>query len=294
MNRFRCSRRAFLGHSLALSVCAGLGPVHAGQRPSVLRIGLLPGESAPTVIRLNEPLRMHLESRIAIPVELIVGSDYATTGEALRFGRIDIAYLGPVTYVLQSARTPLEPFAKPSRAGSGPTFTAAIIVGADSAISSLADIAGAEVGFGDPASTSGTWVPRHQLLRAGLVAGRDYAAHTLGAHDAVALAVANGRVAAGGISRPILDRLVSEGVIDADAFRVLAESAPIPEYCWTFRAGLSDSLRAEIRGAFVELEDRDVLGVFRADRFVEARDSDYDVMRGWISELRAADEEWRQ
>ena len=71
-------------------------------------IGLLPTESAPTVIRLNEPLRAYLESRLEMPVEMVVGADYAATGEALRFGRLDIAYLGPVTYILQSRRAGLQ------------------------------------------------------------------------------------------------------------------------------------------------------------------------------------------
>ena len=66
-----------------------------------------------------------------------------------------------------------------------------VIVPADSPAKTLADLKGGEVAFGDPASTSGTWVPRYQLLEAGLVSGRDYTLRVLGAHDAVALAVAN-------------------------------------------------------------------------------------------------------
>ena len=53
-------------------------------------------------MRLNEPLRAYLEKRLGMPVELVVGANYAATGEALRFGRLDIAYLGPVTYILRS------------------------------------------------------------------------------------------------------------------------------------------------------------------------------------------------
>lgn len=56
-----------------------------------LTIGLLPGESAPTVMRLNEPLRAYLEKSLGMPVKLVVGANYAATGEALRFGRLDVA-----------------------------------------------------------------------------------------------------------------------------------------------------------------------------------------------------------
>jgi len=260
----------------------------APARPERLVVGLLPGESAPTVMRLNEPLRAYLEKRLGLPVELVVGANYAATGEALRFGRLDIAYLGPVTYILRSRRAKLEPFARPSHAVDGPTFQAVVIVPADSPAKTLADLKGGEVAFGDPASTSGTWVPRYQLLEAGLISGRDYTLRVLGAHDAVALAVANHKVAAGGLSKPIYDRLLQEGKIDPRSVRVLAASPAIPEYMWTFREGLDPAFREEIREAFIHVTDTEALKVFRAEAFVPCVDSDVDRVRGWIAAIQAA------
>ena len=276
------SRRAVLAGLLA----AAATPARADARPARLVIGLLPTESAPTVIRLNEPLRAYLEKRLGLPVELVVGSDYAATSEALRFGRLDIAYLGPVTYILQSRRAKLLPFARPSHAVVGPTFQAAVIVRADSPAKTLADLRGKEVGFGDPASTSGTWVPRYQLLEAGLVAGRDYTLRVLGAHDAVAFAVAKGRADAGGLSLPIYQRLLREGKIDTGATRVLAASPAIPEYMWTFREGLDPAFREEIRKAFIEVTDPAALQVFNAEAFIASTDSDVDRVRTWIEAIR--------
>jgi phosphonate transport system substrate-binding protein len=258
----------------------------AAERPQKLVIGLLPGESAPTVMRLNEPLRAHLEKQLKMPVEIVVGANYAATSEALRFGRLDIAFLGPVTYILQSRRAPLEPFARPTHAVVGPTFQATIIVPADSPAKTLNDLKGGEIAFGDPASTSGTWVPRWQLLHAGLVSGRDYTLRVLGAHDAVALAVANKKVAAGGLSKPVYDRLLQEGKISADKVRVLQDSPPIPEYMWTFRDGLDPEFKEEIRKAFTDLRDPAALAVFRAESFIPCADADVDRVRGWIEAIQ--------
>lgn len=257
-------------------------------RPQKLIIGLLPGESAPTVMRLNEPLRAYLEKRLGMPVELVVGANYAATGEALRFGRLDIAYLGPVTYILRARSARIEVFARPSHALVGPTFQAVVIVPADSPAKTLADLKGSEIAFGDPASTSGTWVPRYQLLEAGLISGRDYRLRVLGAHDAVALAVANHKVAAGGLSMPIYERLLKEGKINRDAVRVLAPSPAIPEYMWTFREGLDPDFREEIRKAFTDLKDADALSVFRAESFIPCVDADVDRVRNWIGAIEAA------
>ena len=85
-----------------------------------------------------------------------------------------------------------------------------MIVPADSPAKQLSDLRGKNIAFGDPASTSGTWIPRYQLVEAGLVAGRDYTKVVLGAHDAVARAVVNRTVDGGGISLPIYKRLIAE------------------------------------------------------------------------------------
>ena len=152
----------------------------------------------------------------------------------------------------------------------------------------LPDLTGGEVAFGDPASTSGTWVPRYQLLEAGLVSGRDYTLRVLGAHDAVALAVANHKVAAGGLSKPIYDRLLKEGKIDPKTVRVLAASPAIPEYMWTFRAGLNPELREDVRQAFIRLRAPEALRAYRAEAFIPAADADIDRVRYWMEDILQA------
>lgn len=254
-----------------------------------IRCGLLPGESKPVVERINEPLRAYLERRLGLPVELVIGENYVATGEALREGKVDIAYLGPVTYVLQSRNAALEPFARPTHGGSvGPTFQAAIVVPADSPVEHLSQLRSVEIALGDMASTSGSWVPRHMLLEAGLSAETDYRRRHLGSHDAVAAAVAGRKAAAGGISLPIFRRLVAEGSLDGEALRVLAESRPIPEYMWTFRAGLPAEMREELRRAFVDLRDPAALGAYRADAFIPAVDADVDRVRRWMEDILQA------
>ena len=254
-----------------------------------IKCGLLPGESRPVVERINEPLRAYLQRCLGLPVELVIGSNYVATGEALRRGELDLAYLGPVTYILQSRQADLEPFARPTHGGRvGPTFQAAVIVPADSPAKTLADLRGGEIALGDSASTSGAWVPRYMLLEAGLSMERDYARRTLGAHDAVAAAVAGRTVTAGGLSLPILQRLLTEGRVDRDAVRILAESRPIPEYLWTFRNGLPEVLRESIRQAFVGLRDPAALRAYRAEAFIPAVDADVDRVRNWMEHLLQA------
>jgi len=294
MKRHSLLRHLFCLVALSLSLFAGIASA-ADQpgRPSKLLVGLLPGESATTVLRLNEPLRAYLEKRLGIPVEIVVGSNYAATSAALRFGRLHIAYLGPVSYILQSKYAPMEPFARPSHELVGPTFQAVVIVPADSPAKKLSDLKGKQIGFGDPASTSGTWVPRYMLVESGLVSERDYTLRVLGAHDRVAFAVAEHKLDAGGLSKPVYLRLLKEGKIDASKVRVLAESPAIPEYMWTFGSGLDPKFKEEIRKAFIEVNDPAALKVFGAEAFIPCVDSDVDRVRTWIDAIAKAHPESR-
>ena len=85
---------------------------------------------------------------------------------------------------------------------------------------------------------------------------------------------------------PIYNRLLKEGKLDSNAVRILAESPAIPEYMWTFREGLDPAFKEEIRKAFITVSDPDALGVFRAEAFIPAVDSDVDRVRNWIDAIR--------
>ena len=72
--------------------------------PGTLKVALLPDENASTVIKNNKPLEMYLEKALGKKIELIVTTDYSSMIEGMRFGRIDLAYFGPLSYVLAKVR----------------------------------------------------------------------------------------------------------------------------------------------------------------------------------------------
>ncbi|MCA3397567.1 MAG: phosphate/phosphite/phosphonate ABC transporter substrate-binding protein [Roseomonas sp.] len=267
------------------SLIAGLAtwPImaHAQSRdPQRLRVALLPDENASTIIQNAQPLRAHLERALSRQVEIVVTTDYSSMIEAMRFGRIEVAYFGPFSYVLAKSRAPgIEPFAVGVERGS-PTYQSAMIAQAGGQVRELADIRGRPFGFGDQASTSSHLVPRATILqRTGLVGGRDYRVVHLGTHDAVARAVQGGQVPAGALSKPILDTLVRRGTIDATRIIEIGLSEPIPNYPMVLQGNLSDALKAAIRSAFLDLRDTEVLRSFRVEGFASTNDEAYNVLR---------------
>lgn len=270
-------RRSFIALILAAGALAGNVAAQTAD-PKMLRIALLPDENSSTIIQNAQPLKHYLEKALSRDVELVVTTDYSSMIEAMRFGRIEVAYFGPLSYVLAKSKSDIEAFAVGTSKGS-PTYTSVVIVQADSSIKSIADLKGKVVAYGDQASTSSHLVPRAMLQDAGLVADQDYKTVYLGAHDAVARAVESGKVPAGALSKPIFDSLVKTGKLDGAKLRVLAETKPIPNYPMAMQSKLAPQLKEQIRAAFLGIKDAGILKSFRAEGFVATNDAAYDVLR---------------
>ena len=277
----------FTRRNFARSVAAGLlalalplTAVAQGKDPSRLRVALLPDENAATLIQNAQPLKEYLEKTLDKRIELIVTTDYSSMIEAMRFGRIEIAYFGPFSYVLAKSKAPaIEPFAVGVERGS-PTYQAVLIAKADGPVQKLEDIRGKSFGFGDQASTSSHLAPRaHLLKKAGLNGETDYRPVHLGTHDAVARSVQTGQVPAGALSKPILDSLIQNGTVDAAQLVELDLSDPIPNYPIVMQDDLKPELKESIRRAFLDMKDEDVLKAFRVEAFAPTNDAAYDVLR---------------
>lgn len=267
--------------AIALAGCTTIPEAADGasdSNPDTLVVALLPDEDAASIIQDNQGLVEYLETTLERDIELVVTTDYSSMIEAASNGRIDLAYFGPLSYVLAKTKSDLEPFAARLKGGSA-TYTSIIIGNAEAGIDEFADIEGTTVAFGDPASTSSRLFPELTLADADLKAGENYEAVFLGAHDAVALAVQNGNAQAGGLSRPIFESLVEQDMIDSTQVAIIAESDPIPQYPWTMRSDLAPELKADIQAAFLNLTDETVLKPFKADGFAAMEDSDYDGIR---------------
>jgi len=264
--------------SLILAPFAGSARAADKTDPEVLRVALLPDENASVLIKKNEGLKTYLETKLGKPVELVVTTDYSSMIEAMRHGRIELGYFGPLSYVMAKQRCDITPFAAQVEKGSA-TYHSVVIANVASGVTDVRGAKGKTVAWGDQASTSSHLIPKSILLDAGLTAGRDYKEQFVGSHDAVALAVQNGNAQVGGMSQPILERLFEKGVIKRDKVRVLTVSGPYPNYPWTMQAYLKPELQKKIRDAFVELKDPEILHNLKADSFSPVTDKEYDVVR---------------
>jgi phosphonate transport system substrate-binding protein len=231
------------------------------------------------LIQNAQPLKEMLQRELKKDIELVVTTDYSSMIEAMRFGRIEVAYFGPFSYVLAKSKAPnIEPFAVGVERGS-PTYNSVLIAHAGGPVQEIADIRGKPFAFGDQASTSSHLVPRAFLMKKGLVGGKDYEVVHLGTHDAVARAVQNGQVPAGALSKAIFDSLLARKSIVEAQLKIIGVSDPIPNYPMVMQGNLAPQLKEAIRTLFLTMKDPAVLKAFRVQGFAPTDDKAYDVLR---------------
>lgn len=264
--------------ALGLMLCTALSHA-ADSDPDTLKVALLPDENASELIKRNQPLKDYLEASLGKDIELIVTTDYSSMIEAMRFGRIDLGYFGPLSYVMARSKSDIEPFAAMLVDGK-PTYRSILIANAEAGVASYSDIKGKKMAYGDRASTSSHLIPKTLLLeQAGLEADSDYEEHFVGTHDAVAVNVANGNADAGGLSEVIFAHVLDRGLIDRDDVVVLGYSDEYPQYPWAMRSNLDPELKQKIQDTFIAIDDPAILDNLKAEGFVAIDDEAYDIVR---------------
>lgn len=259
----------------------------ASSQPQVLRMGLIPAEDQAEMLRKFEPTVKYLEESTGMKVEPFVATDYTGIVEAMKNDKLDVALLGPFSYVIAASQDDsIVPFAVGERADTGKTTYQSIIVAhKDSGVRSIEDLKNkkSEVTFAfvDPASTSGHLIPKGYLLSQGIDPEKDFKSVTFaGGHDTVELAIKSGTVKLGADADVTYDALVSKGTIDPDTNMVIWKSDPIPGSPLVIRNDLPEDTKEKIISAFLNMHKaknaNEVLGGYGSiSQYVPASEKDY-------------------
>jgi len=274
------TRRTILKGSLAGGTLLAM-PALVQAQTKLIRVGLIPSEDSRAMLESSQQLLDALEKNLGIKVQGFVASDYNGVIEAMRSSHVDVAYLGPFSYVLGTTVAAIEAFATAETAKSSRSFyRSQIIARKDSDIRDWKDLKGRTFAFVDPSSTSGHLFPKAGLLKLGFDPEKDFGRVLFtGSHDANALAVANKRVDAATIADRILDAAVQKKLVDRADIHVVWESDPIPESPTCWRKNLPDDLKANIKSAFLNIRDITWADQGKLNRFVETNDQAYDIIR---------------
>ena len=263
---------------IAILACA-IGGASLALAQGSLKVSAIPDESPTVLLRNFTPLGKYLERETGMKIDWTPVNDYPAVVEAMAAKKIDMAWLGGVTFVQVRARTgtaiPIVQREEDEK------FTSKIIASTSAGINSLADLKGKNFAFGSASSTSGHLMPRYFLKQNGIEPDRDFKRIAFsGAHDATAAWVESGRVEAGALNTSVWEKLIEQRKVDTTKVKVIFTTPPYFDYNWTVRGDLDPALVKKLTDAFLKLsrsnpEHKEILDLQRATRFVPTRVENY-------------------
>ena len=252
-----------------------------GWAKDKLTIGLIPSEDSQAMIESSKQVLDDLQAKIGMPVVPFVATDYNGIIEALRSGKLDVAYLGPFSYVLATSVADVEASSVAVTKKTGQSaYKSVILTCKDSGIHSLADLKGHTFAFVDPSSASGHLFPKAGLEQAGFVPDTLFKRVIFsGSHDASILAVENKKVDAAAVADRIFASAVAKGVVKQDDFEIVWSSRPIPESPMVWRKALDPELKKKVADALASIKDVPWGDQGVLNGFQPTTDASYDVVR---------------
>lgn len=233
------------------------------SEPETLVFASIPSENATSLEQQFAHVIAVIEEETGKEVEVQNATDYAAVIEGMRAGKIQIAGLGPFSYVTaRDSGVNLEPVgAVVDSEDEEPGYRSYAVVPAGSDITDLAGFKGKTVCFVDPTSTSGYLYPSAGLLEAGVDPQSGVTPVMAGGHDASAIAVASGQCEAGFAFDSMIDSvLVKSGQLQEGQLKKVWESEIIPGSPVAISTDtLSEETQEKIKDAFAEKINIDAL-----------------------------------
>ena len=263
----------------------------ADQNAQTLLLGVHPYLSHGELQNRFLPLAHYLSKSLGVAVKVRVGRDYAEHVDEVGRDHIDIAYLGPISYVHMVklyGRKPL--LARLERNGKA-VLVGHIVVPEHSPLRNVGELRGKAFAFGDPESTMSSVVPQAVLAAAGISLSDLSRYSNYRGHSNVALAVLSGQVDAGAVKSEVYEDFMDRGL------RSLEKMPEVSEHLFVARADmpplLVDKIRMLLLGIADDPEGLQALTALHRDAsgLVAVTDQDYDTLRELLATTTPPDEQ---
>lgn len=251
----------------------------------VINFGIIPRDNPRILYEKYQPLLDYLAEKTPYAFELILKKNYEETIDAIGNGEMDIAILGPLTYLEARAKYRAICILKPKGINSNAIYKSVIIKRKDSPITALLELKSKSMAFSDSKSTSGNLLPRYLLANSGIHLNDLSKYNNFDYHDSVVKAVLKGQYDAGAVRDTVAKKYSKLGL------EIIAESEDIPMGPVVISSKTPFSVTEDIKKALLELNPANVshqkilrrLDDDLKSGFTEAFDSDYADIRAKIN-----------
>ncbi len=276
---------------VVLMLSAGLVQAESCKRPEMLRYAVIPKQSQQLQYEAFEPMRLHLEQALGIPVLTVAAHSYQAVIEGIVSGAVDFAEMGPASYLKARNRDPgvmaiaTYRFASGTFTPEGSYYNSLLLVNSSSDYETPADLRGKAIALTDPDSTSGSIIPNTRFVDETGFELDKLASHLVyaGSHDQALKVLLAGKVDAAFVASLEADQFLERGLAKAGQWRELWRSPPIYYDPMVVSSHLCPDLAEIIRQALMSpSQARDqLLAHRRALDIVAVSDEDYQ----WLEKL---------
>ena len=244
--------RAFQMVSAACGALLGLSALTAhAQTPAEINFGVISTEISTNLKKVWEPYLDAMSKGTGLAIKGIYASDYAGVIEAMRFGKVQVAWFGNKSAMEAVNRSNGQLFAQSVDSVGDPGYWSHLIVHKDSPLQKLEDVLkcdkSIDFGIGDPNSTSGFLVPNSYIFAEKNIDPKScFKVVRNASHEANAMAVANRQVTVATNNSESLRRLETTAPEARKNIRIIWTSPLIPSDPLVWRKDLPQDLKIRI------------------------------------------------
>lgn len=239
--------RKLFASLLAVAACGT-----ATAEPVEINFGVISTESAANLKADWQPVLDDMQKKTGYKVKAFFASDYAGIIEAMRFGKVQMAWMGNKSGMEAVDRAGGEVFAQMTYADGAPGYWSLLITHKDSPYKTVDDVLkhGQDInyGAGDPQSTSGTLVPGYYLYaRNGIDPKTHYKSLRVGNHESNLMATAAKQVDVAITNTEVWEKFQKREPEKAASIRILWKSPLIAADPLVWRADLPADVKAKVK-----------------------------------------------
>jgi phosphonate transport system substrate-binding protein len=245
-----------------------------------LVFGAITTQKVTKVKKQLDPFIQYLEKETGKKIVFKTGKDYADTIAKFNDGTFDFGYIGPSPYIIATKKEHNLNILAGIETNNKPYFYGVIIANKkDDSVNSVKDLSGKSFAFGSRKSTLSFYMPAHTLMNEGVV---DKLSKTdfLGKHDKVALAIIQGKFAAGGVKEAVANKYLSK-------LKIISKSEPVYDFMMVSHKTMDKALQKKIKSALLKLKDKNILGSIKKGTtgFIETSDDNYKSLKKTMHEV---------
>ena len=225
--------------------------------PADISFGIVSTEGASVLKAQWTPLLEDMQAAIGIKVNGFYPSDYAGVIEAMRFGKVQVAWYGNASAIQAVDQADGEVFAQKVYANGAKGYYSLLIVNKDSPYHDVAELLRAppgtlNFGNGDPNSTSGFLIPSYYVWAKNGVDVRRFFKNVVSSnHETNLLAVANKTVDVATNNTEDLEKFTKTQPARAANVRAIWRSPIIPADPLVWRKDLPPEMKEKIKAFFL-------------------------------------------